>query len=235
MALNNYVLRGPSVVILDDNRDPYVSWAHHLQRTGRGGVDLVAAVGTPIYARTSGTMVAVPADGSAGNSSRFYHDDNPGWKDVFSHLSSYRTPRNPQGLSGFHYNSGDIVAYTGNSGNVTQHLHWHLLDPGNVRRNPWDYFSSSSTAGGGTTPLPIPELEHDVPFIIVNLADPGNNALYILGQNGSWVTIANTTDLGLLQRYLDAVKNVAVLDSLNGAQITTIRRYLKQINDIAGD
>lgn len=38
MALINYRRFEPSTVILDDSRDPWVSWAHHLARTGRGGV-----------------------------------------------------------------------------------------------------------------------------------------------------------------------------------------------------
>jgi len=150
MALKNYKLREPSVVILADGRDPAVSWQNHLNRTGgaRGGVDVVAAIGTPVYARTSGTMRQMPNNGSAGNSCQFFHDDNPGWRDVFSHLSGY------VGRNGRHFDAGDIVAYTGNTGGVAQHLHWHLLDPKHHRRNPWDYFTpEAAVAGGTTTPL----------------------------------------------------------------------------------
>jgi len=151
VPLSNYVLRNPSTVILADDRDPYVSWQNHLARTGglRGGVDLVATVGTPVYARTSGVMLHVPNDGSAGNSCRFHHDDNPGWKDVFSHLSRY------VGWSGQHFNAGDVVAYTGDTGGVAPHLHWHLVDPAGNRRNPWDYFSGG-TAGGGYKEIDMP-------------------------------------------------------------------------------
>ena len=149
MALKNYILTGPSVVILDDDRDPHVSWQNHLDRTkGRGGVDLVAAVGTPIYAPTDGVMDWRKNDGSAGNSCRFWHDDNKGWKDVFSHLSRYI------GKDMQHFKQGELIAYSGNSGGVTQHLHRHLLDPNDVRRNPWDYFTPTSAPAGGTaTPV----------------------------------------------------------------------------------
>lgn len=137
MKLENYSLKSPSTVIGDDERDPYVSWKNHLVRTGglRGGVDIVAAIGTPIVARTSGTVKWLPNNGSAGNSMEFAHDANPGWRDVFSHLSLY------VGWSGKHFEKGEVVAYSGNSGGVTQHLHWHLLDPNGNRKNPWDYFS----------------------------------------------------------------------------------------------
>lgn len=149
VPLNNYTLRPPATVIAADSRDPWVSWQNHLDRTGgaRGGVDIVAVVGTPIYARTSGTMLHIPNDGSAGNSCRFHHDANPGWSDVFSHLSRY------VGWSGQHFNAGEVIGYTGATGAVTQHLHWHLLDPNGVRRNPWNYFSAAGTSGGATTPI----------------------------------------------------------------------------------
>ena len=152
MALKNYILNGPSVVIEDDRRDPHVSWQNHLDRTkGRGGVDLVAAVGTPIYAPTDGVMDWRKNDGSAGNSCRFWHDDNKGWKDVFSHLSRYI------GKDMQHFKQGELIAYSGNSGGVTQHLHRHLLDPNDVRRNPWDHFTpTAATAGGTAKPVPPP-------------------------------------------------------------------------------
>jgi len=150
MALRNYQLREPSTVIYLDGRDPYVSWQHHLDRTygQRGGVDIVARVGTPVLARTSGTLRQIPNNGGAGMSCQFFHDDNPGWRDVFSHLSEYAVG------NGAHVNAGDVVAYTGDTGGVAQHLHWHLLDPGHQRRNPWDYFTpASSTAGGNAASI----------------------------------------------------------------------------------
>lgn len=135
MALANYRLALPSTVILADERDPHVSWRHHLERAGRGGIDIVAAKGTPVYARTSGTMRRIPNNGGAGNSCEFWHDDNPGWRDVFSHLTGY------VGVDGQRFDAGQVVAYTGITGGVAPHLHWHLLDPKGVRRNPWDYFT----------------------------------------------------------------------------------------------
>ena len=142
MILSDYILNGPSVVILADRRDPAVSWTNHLNRTHqrRGGVDLVAPVGTPVYAPTAGRMYHRPKDGSAGNSSRFRHSQNHGWADVFSHLSAYN------GTDGQLFNQGDLIALTGDTGGVWPHLHRHLLDPRGIRRNPWAYFSATSPA-----------------------------------------------------------------------------------------
>lgn len=149
-VLREYKLNGPSVVILDDGRDPFVSWRNHLARTGglRGGVDLVAKVGTPIYAPTRGIMNWLPDDGGAGNSCRFLHKLNPGWADVFSHLDSY------VGRNGQLFEQDELIAYSGDTGGVTQHLHRHLLDPQGNRKNPWAYFSQAALAGVGVTALP---------------------------------------------------------------------------------
>lgn len=135
MPLKDYRLALPSTVILADDRDPGTSWTHHLQRAGRGGVDIVAAKGTPVYARTAGTMRRIPNNGGAGNSCEFAHDANPGWRDVFSHLTGY------VGEDGQHFEAGQVVAYTGVTGGVAPHLHWHLLDPRGNRVNPWTQFT----------------------------------------------------------------------------------------------
>lgn len=152
MSLQDYVLNGPSLVIQADDRDPWVSWRHHLERTAndpggpRGGVDLVARVGTPVYAPTDGWMDHRPDDGGAGNSCRFRHSRNVGWADVFSHLDDYAT------ASGAFVQQGDLIAWTGDTGGVDAHLHRHLLDPASIRRNPWDYFTGQ-TAGGTGSPI----------------------------------------------------------------------------------
>jgi hypothetical protein len=153
MALDRYILNGPSTVILYDKRDPYVSWQNHLNRTGghNGGVDLVAGIGTPVLAPTPGKWFHLPKNGTAGNSGVFKHDLNKGWSDVFSHLSRY------VGAYGQHFNQGDVIGYSGNTGGVAPHVHRHLLDPQGRRQNPWNYFSPVSTpSGGGATPIPTP-------------------------------------------------------------------------------
>ena len=136
MALTEYIFNGPRTVILADGRDPKLSWTHHVERSGRGGVDLVAEIGTPVHAPTAGTMNRRPADGGAGNSCRFAHDANPGWADVFSRLSRYA------GADGQHYEQGEVIAFTGDAGGVIKHRHRHLLDPNGVRQNPWDHFTA---------------------------------------------------------------------------------------------
>lgn len=239
MPLKNYHLRSPSTVILADGRDPYVSWRNHLNRTKqlRGGVDIVAVIGTPIYARTAGRMIQLPNDGSAGNSCRFYHRDNAGWKDVFSHLSSYRTPKNPQGLNGFDYEAGDIVAYTGNTGGVVQHLHWHLLDPSNIRRNPWDYFSGSTPVGGDTTPIDNTRKDPDMP----KLTRDGRGTIFIVDSDGAdnlaqYFTVPNIdlgTWLSVIQRLFGSIDQLATIESDFANHIVNVRASQKRAATVA--
>ena len=192
MALKNYVLNGPSTVILADSRDPAQSWRNHLNRTSglRGGVDLVAPIGTPVYAPTAGTWRWLKNNGGAGNSGQFSHDANPGWRDVFSHLSRY------VGWSGKHFTQGQIIAYTGNTGGVVQHLHRHLLDPQGNRRNPWLYFTASSTAALSTTL--ITEQDDDM-YILQDPAPTG--AIYLAGP-GAVIHIQNSADHAILRRLV---------------------------------
>lgn len=155
MALKNYRLYAPSTVIQVDDRNPWTSWENHLARTQRqrGGVDIVAAVGTPVIAPTDGVWNHQPNNGGAGNSGEFAHDANPGWRDVFSHLTSY------VGKSGKWFRQGEVIAYSGNTGGVTQHLHRHLLTPKGVRVNPWDYFTpiNANPVASRPTPTLTPE------------------------------------------------------------------------------
>jgi len=141
VSLKDYHLASPSTVILADNRDPLQSFQRHIITTGRGGVDIVAAKGTPIRARTAGRLQRRPDNGSAGNSCEFWHDANPGWRDVFSHLTGYVGVAGDGPDTWQHFEAGDIVGYSGNTGTKDPHLHWHLLDPDGIRRNPWLYFT----------------------------------------------------------------------------------------------
>ena len=174
MALESYVLNGPSMVILYDNRSHAQSWQRHLDTTGglRGGIDLVAVVGTPIYAPTPGRWWWLKNNGGAGNSGEFHHDLNRGWRDVFSHLSAYA------GKTGQHFEQGELIGWTGNSGGVDQHLHRHLLNPRNQRENPWLHFSGTSTATNQSTPI-----------VITAVPEPKEEAMKIIRVEGGTIAL----------------------------------------------
>lgn len=129
-------------VILADKRDPNVSWANHRARGSLGGVDLVAAVGTPIYAPADCVIVNSPNFGSGGNTVTLQFSD--GWRDQFMHLSRFTTAGAKK--------RGELVGWSGRSvapgyNPIDPHIHWHRIDPTGVRRNPFNYFQGSSGAG----------------------------------------------------------------------------------------
>lgn len=143
MTLAGFRIFPPSTVILADQRDPDVSWARH-ERTagpGRGGVDVVAAVGTPVYAWADGTVKYVSNDGSAGNVARLYLTHDPGWVLDYKHLSRFASP-----LNGV-VKRGSLIGWSGDSGAPGQpHVHYNLVDPSGIRRNPWNYIDTGSAA-----------------------------------------------------------------------------------------
>lgn len=198
MSLKNYFLESPNVVILDDKRDPYTSWQNHLDRTNgqRGGVDVVAVIGTPVIARTAGTVRRLPNNGSAGNSMEFAHDDNPGWRDVFSHLSGYVTTDR---IGGSHFERGDTIAWSGNTGGVAPHLHWHLLDPNGNRRNPWDYFSEDDIMDY----LGMPDNHKDAMVKDIILGTGRSTVPNYEGVQVNLIDILN----GIERKVIDAVSN----------------------------
>jgi peptidoglycan hydrolase-like protein with peptidoglycan-binding domain/GH25 family lysozyme M1 (1,4-beta-N-acetylmuramidase) len=145
--MSSYILptNGPTTVILDDNRDPWVSWRNHLARGSAGGVDLVAAVGTPIYAPADGTVSYMEWNGTGGHTLTLHQEG--GWRDQFMHLSR-------AAVTSGSVRQGQLLGWTGATANgsktgVVPHLHWHRIDPaGAPRRNPWDYFGKSGPAAG---------------------------------------------------------------------------------------
>ncbi len=86
------------------------------------GVDLVAAVGTPIMAAADGVVLGAEPRGRYGNWIEIQHGGN--LATVYGHLSAFA----PGIAAGVHVEQGDIIGYTGQTGRVTgPHLHFELL------------------------------------------------------------------------------------------------------------
>lgn len=134
------------IVILDDDRNADTSWRNHLARGSAGGVDCVAPMRTPLYAPMD-CIVSSYWGGTGGRTIRMAEVDSSrrptGWVDEFMH-----TDEAP--VTGF-VPAGRFVGYSGDSGgDYAAHVHWHRIDPGGKRRNPWHYFISSPSGGGYT-------------------------------------------------------------------------------------
>lgn len=128
-------------VIKADNRDAWVSFANHIARGSRGGVDLAYPYGTPIYAPTDGVGSYYNNGGKVGLGSggNMYALHCAEGTIEFMHLSA-------GGVTG-PVHTGDYIGLSGASGygklkHYDQHLHVDIETP-NGRRNLWDYFTAT--------------------------------------------------------------------------------------------
>lgn len=167
------------IVIEEDDRDPDVSWQHHLERGSLGGVDCVAPMRTPVYAPVDGDVTGAWM-GTGGLTARLEQDD--GWRDEFMHMD--------QVVSG-PVRQGELIGYSGASGgNYAPHVHWHRVDPQGARRNPWHYFTSAP-AGGDHEPI---EQEDEDDMDIIYIHSSGGGTKYAFSRSKGKVVRAVPSD-----------------------------------------
>lgn len=164
-------------------------------------IDLRAATGTPVYAAEDGTVDWVQNwDGrtttgtqSYGNAVRIRHADYNGktLQTRYAHLS--QTVVNP----GDRVQAGQLIGYSGDSGNVTApHLHFEVIWDG-VRRNPlvWldDDFTTASarvyTYGPGEGPVARPAEPAAEQTLIIGPMSEGDAAYFV--QFAAWLGLGN--------------------------------------------
>jgi hypothetical protein len=145
------------------------SYAEHIERGSKGGVDYAVRTGTPIIAPTRGRVLNRSTTGG-GLTARYYHiGDNgqeTGWYDEFLHLSAF-------GPNGAIFGPGDdIGARSGNTGTQTTgpHIHWHLCDPSGTRTPQWLYFQN--------TPTPNPHKKDENKMTLCHIAGTGRFLLF---------------------------------------------------------
>ena len=120
-------------------------------------IDLRAAVGTPVYAAEDGTVDWVQAwnghstsgDQSYGNLVRIRHADYNGGilQTLYAHLDSYCV------TEGQAVKEGELIGYSGRTGNVTgPHLHFEVRLSG-TRCNPLNWLDDDFTCARSTVRL----------------------------------------------------------------------------------
>jgi len=127
-------------VILDDDRDPDVSWSHHLARGSLGGVDLAYPFGSEVLASADGVVSNIPWYGTGGNTVRLRMDD--GRYIEYMHLSAFSVN------DGTWVPAGARIGLSGSSGNgnpnyYAPHLHVHMY-VGTTRVNVFRNFTTPS-------------------------------------------------------------------------------------------
>lgn len=98
------------------------NFAEHKKRGSVApGVDFAVKIGTPVYAaRTGRVKVAVAGNGSGGTMVEISHAKGT-QRTGYKHLSKLAVK------VGQHVNAGDLIGYSGNTGNTTgPHLHFDL-------------------------------------------------------------------------------------------------------------
>ena len=208
------------VVIADDDRDPYVSWANHLERGSAGGVDCVARVGTPLFAPADCTLSNIPNNGTGGNTINMNFGD--GWRDQFMHASAFVAP-------GFK-RKGELVGYSGQSASPgAPHVHWHRIGPDGKRYNPWNYFTAAAGLPGGGTTLVLGK--EDQPMLFLKLGT--TPALYALagtspGTPANWL---ETSDGAFANQLAAQTGTAAALSA--GSFEAWKKAYLAPVNGVA--
>jgi murein DD-endopeptidase MepM/ murein hydrolase activator NlpD len=218
----------PSTVILDDDRDADVSWAHHEARypgqTNRGGVDVVAPVSTPVHAWADGTVRNLANQGSAGNVAHLDIANAPGWSMEAKHLSRFAVPH------GTFVAQGTVIGYSGTSGGVAPHVHYNLLDPSGIRRNPWHYVQGAGAASQQEEDDMSAEGER---LIIAKLTNIENilavDPIEVTTSNGKKITVAGVR--GVIQQALATTTNVEAIIAVDPAERGGLRATLRQLAD----
>lgn len=97
------------------------------------GIDIEAKVDTPIYSKFPVKVISIFKTSTGGNQLIVEHND--GWRSGYAHLNRYGNIR-----VGETYNKGTLLAYTGNTGNVSgPHLHYTLTDKQGNKVDPLKY------------------------------------------------------------------------------------------------
>jgi murein DD-endopeptidase MepM/ murein hydrolase activator NlpD len=92
------------------------------------GIDLIAALGTPVVATHSGTVDRTTSS-LGGNGASVHHDGSADWT-FYTHFSSF-------GASG-HVSAGTVIGYVGSTGNTNvNHLHFEYHPGGGAAVNPY--------------------------------------------------------------------------------------------------
>ncbi|KAB8153442.1 peptidoglycan DD-metalloendopeptidase family protein [Kordia sp. TARA_039_SRF] len=98
-----------------------------------GGIDIKAALGTPIVATADGTIAKANNEGNWGNLIIISHAD--GFETWYAHLQGFNIK------SGQTVKKGEIIGYVGNSGlSTAPHLHYEVRQHGK-RLNPLKYIT----------------------------------------------------------------------------------------------
>jgi len=116
--------------------------------TNHNGLDLAVPLNTDVFAPMDGVVSSIYSDGKGGNQLIIEHPN--GYKTGYAHLNSFKAK------VGDHVNKGQLVAFSGNTGNVTgPHLHFTLRNPSGDPIDPTTYFNFTGTTSSVNSNNPL--------------------------------------------------------------------------------
>ncbi|GAB3999516.1 hypothetical protein GCM10028807_49970 [Spirosoma daeguense] len=104
--------------------------------TYHNGIDIAVGEGTTVYAPASGNVVSISTSAAGGKQLTIRHTN--GMVSGYAHLSNYAV------VIGESVTQGQVIAYSGKTGNVTgPHLHFSLRDETGQYVNPLAYLPTA--------------------------------------------------------------------------------------------
>jgi murein DD-endopeptidase MepM/ murein hydrolase activator NlpD len=102
--------------------------------TNHNGLDLAVPLNSDVFSPMDGVVSSITTDGKGGNQLIIEHSN--GYKTGYAHLNGFKV------RVGDHVNKGQLVAFSGNTGNTTgPHLHFTLRDASGDLIDPSTYFN----------------------------------------------------------------------------------------------
>lgn len=181
------------IVIAEANRNATTSFYQHRKRGSLGGVDCVAAVGTPILAPADCTIRNIPDNGTGGNTVHIIYKNSAYGVDQMMHLDRF--------VNGGEYAQGEVIGYSGDSAAPGQpHVHWHKL--GNWYNDEWGATNRYNPFNYFTSPAGIIQKEIDnMPDGFSFVKDAQSDTIYAVNlDTGKRVGIGSPTHKTLLER-----------------------------------
>ena len=126
--LSKWPIKAPSLLKVSSSFGPRL---HPIEKREmfHNGVDLVAKIGTPIFAPEPGIIVAIKIEGKYGLFLALKHNEN--FTTVYSQLDKFGELEGNPLKTGDQISAGHILGYVGNSGVSTgPHLHYEIRQDG---------------------------------------------------------------------------------------------------------
>lgn len=195
-------------IIEADNRDPDVSWQHHLDRGSLGGADLAYPFGATVQAPAAGRFTYIAGNGSGGNIGQIHMAD--GRMIELMHLSARIAAEGSMVVA------GQDIARSGASGfgdpnHYAPHLHAHLILVGGARVNLFHYFTSVTPASvAKPLPITLKRNRKKPPMLGFAMTNHGVTQWAVGVEKGVWLPVETQDDASAIAAIIGSFTVISV-------------------------